>query len=241
MIALVGSELLKLRTLRSTAYAAAALMAIALLTGGLGMGDAGEQGYSTPQELRETILAVGYAAVFFLAVMGAIAAAGEYRHRTISQRFLVSPTRHRVLVAKLATYALVGVGAAIVVTAASAALGEAVLSSKGYTLDLAGAGLRMTAGIVVATAFAAMLGVVVGSITRNPTTAMVAIFGVWIAGKVVGDWIGDAAQYLPFALIENVLGLTTGIAWGYAALALAGLTAGLALLAQRVSVRRDVT
>jgi ABC-2 type transport system permease protein len=130
MIALVHSELLKLRTLRSTAYAAAALLAIALLTASLGMGDAGEKGYSTPEQLRETILAVGYAAVFFLAVMGAIAAAGEYRHRTISQRFLVSPARHRVLLAKLAAYALVGIGTAVVITAVSAALGEAVVSSR---------------------------------------------------------------------------------------------------------------
>jgi ABC-2 type transport system permease protein len=241
MIALVHSELLKLRTLRSTAWTAAALLAITLLTAGLAMGDAGQKGYSTPQELRETILAVGYAAVFFLAVMGALAAAGEYRHRTISQRFLASPDRHRVLLAKLATYALVGVATAVVVTAIGAALGEAVVSSKGYTLDLGAGGLRMTAGIVLATAFAGMLGVVVGALTRNPTTAMVAIFGVWIAGKIIGDWIGDAAQYLPFSLLENVLGLGEGIAWGYAALALAGLTVALGLVAQRVFVRRDVT
>ena len=241
MIALVHSELLKLRTLRSTLWAALALLAIALLTSGLALGDAGEKNLRTPQELRETILAVGYAAVFFLAVMGAIAAAGEYRHRTISQRFLVNPGRHRVLIAKLTAYALVGIGTAVVVTAISAALGQAVVSSKGFTLDLADGGLRMTAGIVLATAFAGMLGVVVGAMTRNPTTAMVTIFGVWIAGKIIGDWIGDAAQYLPFSLLENVLGLGEGIAWGYAALALAGLTVALGLVAQRVFVRRDVT
>jgi ABC-2 type transport system permease protein len=241
MIALVHSELLKLRTLRSTAWTAAALLAIALLTAGLAMGDAGQKGFSTPKELRETILAVGYAAVFFLAVMGALAAAGEYRHRTISQRFLASPARRRVLLAKLAAYTLVGVATAVVVTAIAAPLGEAVVSSKGYTLALGDEGLRMTANIVVATAFAAMLGVIVGAITRNPTTAMVAIFGVWIAGKIIGDWIGDAAQYLPFALLENVLGLTGGLAWGYAILALAGLTAALGVLAQRVFVTRDVT
>ena len=173
MIALVHSELLKLRTLRSTAWAALALLAITLLTAGLALGDAGEKNIRTPQELRDTILAVGYAAVFFLAVLGAIAAAGEYRHRTISQRFLASPARHRVLLAKLAAYALVGTGTAVVVTAVASALGQAVVSSKGYTLDLGDGGLRMTAGIVLATAFAAMLGVVVGAITRNPTTAMV--------------------------------------------------------------------
>jgi ABC-2 type transport system permease protein len=179
--------------------------------------------------------------VFFLIVLGAIAAAGEYRHRTISQRFLASPERRRVLLAKLATYALVAVGTAVAVTAVASVLGEAVASSKGYTLDLGDGGLRMTAGIVVGTLLAGVLGVVVGSITRNPTTAMVAIFGVWIAEKIIGGLLGDAAQYLPFALIETVLGLTGTLAWGYAALALAGLAAALAVVAQTVFAGRDVT
>jgi len=241
MIALVHSELIKLRTLRSTAYAAAGLLLITLLTAGLAMGDAGSKNFSTPAQLRETIAAIGYAAVLFLAVLGAIAASGEYRHRTISQRFLASPARGRVLLAKLVAYAVVAVATALVVTAIGAALGEAVVSSKGYSLELGEAGLRLTAGIVVATALAAMLGVVVGSITRNPTTAMVAIFGSWMIEKIAGGWFGDVAQYFPFALIENTLGLISPMAWGYAALALAGLTAALAVLAQRVFVPRDVT
>ena len=241
MIALVHSELIKLRTLRSTAYAAAGLLLITLLTAGLAMGDAGSKNFSTPAQLRETIAAIGYAAVLFLAVLGAIAASGEYRHRTISQRFLASPARGRVLLAKLVAYAVVAVATALVVTAIGAALGEAVVSSKGYSLELGEAGLRLTAGIVVATALAAMLGVVVGSITRNPTTAMVAIFGSWMIEKIAGGWFGDVAQYFPFALIENTLGLISPMAWGYAALALAGLTTALAVLAQRVFVPRDVT
>jgi len=212
-----------------------------LLTAGLATGDAGQKGYRTAAQLRETILAVGYAAVFFLAVLGAIAAAGEYRHGTISQRFLANPARGRVLAGKLAAYFIVGTGTALVVTAVASALGQAVVSSKGYTLDLGDAGLRLAAGIVVATAFAAALGVLVGSLTRNPTTAMVAIFGTWIAEKIAGDWLGSAAQYLPFHLIENVLGLTPSLAWGYAALALAGVTAALAVVALRVFVPRDVT
>jgi hypothetical protein len=145
---------------------------------------------------------------------------------------------YRVLVAKLGAYAVVGAGTAVVVTAIASALGQAVVSSKGYTLDLGGAGLRMAAGMVIATMLAGRLGVVVGSITRNPTIAMVAVFGAWMVEKIAGGWFGDVAQFFPFALIENVLGLTTPMAWGYAALALAGVTAGLALLVQRLGFRR---
>ena len=241
MIALVRSELLKLRTLRSTAYATAGLLLITLLTAGLAMGDAGSENFSTPAQLRDTIVAIGYAAVFFLAVLGANAAAGEYRHRTISQRFLASPARRRVLVAKLITFALAGLAVGLAVTAIAAPLGEAVVSSKGLTLDLGDAGLLMAAHVAVATVLGGMLGVVVGSLTRNPTTAMVVIFGVWIAEKIAGGWLGDAGQYLPFTLIESTLGLIKPMAWGYAALALTGVITALGLVAQRVTVPRDVT
>jgi ABC-2 type transport system permease protein len=216
-------------------------MAITLLTAGFAMGDAGQKGFSTPAQLRETVLAVGYAAVFFLAVLGAIAAAGEYRHGTISQRFLASPARGRVLAAKLTAYSIVGAGTAVVVTAVATVLGQAVVSSKGYTLDLASGGARMAAGIVVATVLAGLLGVIVGFITRNPTTALVAVFGGWIGEKIAGDWLGTAAQYLPFHLVENVLGLTPSLAFGYAVLALAGITAALGVVALKVFAPRDVT
>jgi ABC-2 type transport system permease protein len=241
MTALIRSELLKLRTLRSTLWAAGALLAVALLTAGLAMGDAGSKGYSSPSELRETIAAIGYAAVFFLAVLGANSVAGEYRHGTISQRFLANPARRRVLVAKLVTYALVGAVVGLVVTALSAPIGEAVVSAKGLTLDLGDAGPRLFASIAVAAALAGMLGVVIGALTRNPTIAMVAIFGVWIAEKIAGGWLGDIGQYLPFTLVENTLGLIHPMGWGSAALTLAGLIAALALVAQRVVTPRDVT
>ena len=122
-------------------------------------------------------------------------------------------------------------------TAIAAPLGEAVVSSKGYTLDLGDAGLLMAGHIAVATVLGGMLGVVVGALTRNPTTAMVVIFGVWIAEKIAGGWLGEAGHYLPFTLIESTLGLIKPMAWGYAALALSGVIAGLGLAAQRLPCR----
>ena len=87
-----------------------------------------------------------------------------------------------------------------------------------------------------------MLGVVVGALTRNPTTAMVAIFGVWIAEKIVGGWLGAGWALPPVhAASRTCSGCTSRMSWGYAALALAALTAALALVAQRGSVPRDVT
>jgi ABC-2 type transport system permease protein len=241
MTALVRAELLKLRTLRSTAWAAASLLVITVLTSTLALGEAGEKGYRTPAELRETVIAIGYTAVFFMVVLGAVAAAGEYRHRTVSQRFLISPARGRVLGAKLAAYGLAGAITTLVVTVLGAGLAELVVSSKGYTLDLGDAGLRLAAGAALAGGLAGMLGVVAGFLTRNPTTAMVAIFGTWIGEKIVGGWLGAGGRFLPYQLVENVLGLPAALSFGAAAAALAAVTAALALVAQRVVLPRDVT
>ena len=48
----------------------------------------------------------------------------------------------------------------------------------------------MAAGAGIAGALAGMLGVVAGFLTRNPTTAMVAIFGTWIGEKIAA--VGSA-------------------------------------------------
>jgi ABC-2 type transport system permease protein len=233
MTALVRAELLKLRTLRSTYWAAGALFVTMLAVAIPALGSAGKD-FHTPAELRETVIAIGYVAVFFLAVLGAMASAGEYRHGTISQRFLAVPARSRVLAAKLVAFALVGAVTTFAVTGLGAAIGQAVVSSKGYTLGLADEGASMLAGAALAGAAAGMLGVVAGFLTRNPTTAVVAIFGTWMVEKIAG-------VPGPFTLAESVLGLESPLSLGVAAGLLAAVTAALAVVAQRVVIPRDVT
>jgi ABC-2 type transport system permease protein len=233
MTALVRAELLKLRTLRSTYWAAGALFATMLGVAIPALGSAGED-FHTPTALRDTVIAIGYVAVFFLAVLGAMAAAGEYRHGTISQRFLTTPARQRVLFAKLVAFGVLGAVTTFVLTGLGAAIGQAVVSSKGYTLGLADEGVSMMAGAALAGAAAGMLGVIAGFLTRNPTTAVVAIFGTWMGEKIAG-------LPGPFTLAESVLGLESPLSFGVAVGALAAVTAGLALVAQRVVLPRDVS
>ena len=199
MTALVRAELLKLRTLRSTAYAAAAPAPHhARDRPASPWATRGSKGFSTPEQLRETILAIGYSAVFFLAVLGRERGGG----RVPPPHDLPALPRQPgpppgAAGAKLVAYALLGAVVGLVVTAIGAAIGEAVVSSKGYTLDLA--------GDVAAPVRQHRPGHRAGGharrhrrpLTRNPTTAMVVIFGVWIAEKIAGGWLGGAGHYLP--------------------------------------------
>jgi hypothetical protein len=63
---------------------------------------------------------------------------------------------------------------------------------------------------------------------------MAAIFGTWMVEKMAG-LLG------PFTLVEGVLGLEGPLSLGVAVAALAALVAGLALVARRVVLPRDVT
>ena len=242
MTALVRAELLKLRTLRSTAWAAAALLVITVLTGTLAMGDAGEKGYRTPDQLRETVIAIGYTAVFFMVVLGAVAAAGEYRHRTISQRFLVSPDRGRVLAAKLAAFGLVGFVTALFVTVAGRRPGRAGRQLQG----LHARPRRRRAAHRGRRRARRRAGGDAGRRRRLPHPQP-------------DDRHGGDLRHLdrredrrrvarrgrrascPTRCIENVLGLPAALSFGAAAAALVALTAALALVARRTVLPRDVT
>ncbi len=103
---LLSSELLKLRTIR-TSYllllGSAAISAIAA-AGFVGSGnvDRGDQ---------DPALALGQGASFgtlFVAVLGILIVTNEYRHGPIMTTFLSEPRRVRVLLAKLAAAAIVG-------------------------------------------------------------------------------------------------------------------------------------
>ena len=242
MTALVRSELLKLRTLRSTAVVLMGLLGIVAITLIASLSEAGGKDSSTPEELRDPILLLGYVTALFLVAMAANASAGEFRHRTISQRFLCTPARGRVLIAKLATYALAGAVVAAVVMAVAIAVSDPVLNGKDLSLGLGGDELtRMVGGVVIGTTVFAMLGVVVGMVSRNPTTAMVAIFGLLLTELLLGGLVGAPAHYFPFALLQSVLGLTDDTSWELAAILLGAMAVTSAVVAWRVFLGRDVT
>ncbi len=115
MSRLVRAELVKLRTTRPV-YGLAAVMAIfAVLTVAANITSAGRQGTPALSAASLPMLATAPATllssvVLLLAILGT---AGEFRHQTITQAFLVTPNRGRVVTAKLAAY---GLTLAIVVT-----------------------------------------------------------------------------------------------------------------------------
>jgi ABC-2 type transport system permease protein len=119
---LLSAELLKLRSVRSPWLLLAASQLLTLV----GVGGLIASGADV--DLVETwSMAVGHAGLASLLslVLGIQAVAGEHRHKTITDTYLITPRRDRVILAKLGVYTAVGFafGVAAALTALIATAG----------------------------------------------------------------------------------------------------------------------
>jgi len=177
---------------------------------------------------------VGLVALFSL-LLGILATAGEYRHRTITDTFLAVPRRGRVMTAKLAAASAAGLlfGAAAALTA--------LVTTVLWGSQLSGAVGRTVAGGIAWNVLFAALGVGLGALITNLMAAVAAALA-WLAlvEGIVAQLIGDAGKWLPFAL-----GLAAedrgGPAQWQALLALAGYAGVFAAAGTAVTARRDIT
>jgi ABC-2 type transport system permease protein len=246
MNGVIGAEVLKLRTMRSTwlLLAAAVLIVIAGVSGLVVSGGS----LSRTSTADTAVGHVGLASLCAL-ILGILAMAGEYRHKTITDTYLSAPARGRVLAAKLGVYVLAGVGFGLACAVTAVLAATIWWSARGATFHLSGAGVWATiaGGIAWNAAFAA-LGVSLGALIRNVTGA-IAVALAWIAlvetiaGQLLGSGLG---RWLPMGAGE-ALGRVSLVRsaghlsqWGGGAL-LAGYVLVLGALAMSATVRRDVT
>ena len=247
MNGVIRTELLKLTTTRTMRYLALAGLAVAALLGAATAGTAGQDGAAPLGSAASLANALGVSAMpgFLLLIAGVLASAGEYQHRTITQTFLATPHRGRVIAAKLVAVAgaAVPVAVAMMAVAFLAMLPRVVADGAGLDL-LDGAVATAVGGTVLAAALFGIAGVALGALVRSQLAAVVVI-GAWIvvgegvigivAGEAGGRWLpGRAASVIAGS---DVPGLPL---WG-AALLLAAYSAAVASVAAGLTLRRDVS
>jgi ABC-2 type transport system permease protein len=249
MTRLIHAEFTKLRTTRLVYGLAAGMAAFAVLMVVAGVAYSGQQGNpslsadSLPMFVAAPVTLLSGAAL----LLGILGMAGEFRHHTVTQTFLVTPDRGRVVAAKLVAYPLAGIALALTTLAVAAAVAAGWLAAKGMTPSLLDARLgRVVAVALLAAGLCGLVGVGVGALVRNQVAALVGTL-VWVLvvegllmsllnAPSLGKWLPSAAAAAAItspggAHLSRLAGTLLFAAYGIA----------IALAGTRLVVRRDIT
>jgi ABC-2 type transport system permease protein len=233
------SELLKTRTSPATWGFAAVIVLLTALNTSLSLGDPLTQ-VATDAGVRHIFTAGRDFAVLFIA-LGAIGAAGEFRHHTAVPTFLITPARSRVLTAKTLVHACSGLLIALTCVAVQMAIALPWLASTGHAVESWDATVAEPAITAVLAGLAyASLGVALGSLLRNQVVALVVTFGWFaVAENALATITPGISRFLPGGVLSGT-DQSDPLA-APAAIALLGAYAlALCAIAGRTTLRRDI-
>jgi ABC-2 type transport system permease protein len=239
MNALIKTEWRKLASTRTPRIALGGLLAFVMFMAFATMADVGRpDGTPAKEALELLILAPGLFTAIALLLFGAIGAAGEFQHRTITSTYLITPRRERVFAAKVAAYGILG--AAVAAFAVVTAFPIGLATAAGNDVHVAGAGelIWLALGLILGGAAAGASGVAAGTMLRSQTTIVLVLLGwVTIGERMLGLPILPFNSYLTSIRLVGDNGPPAGVG---AALTLAW-TAALVTVAARRFVPRDVS
>ena len=249
MIRLVRTELLKQRTTRvPVAGICAAPMVAGLITFAI-LDLSGKDGNDPlgPDTLVQVIRGPAGVITVIAVLLGVLGMAGEFRHQTITTTFLATPRRRDVVVAKLVAHALTGAMMGLLALAVSAAIAIPWLLSSEVDVRLDGDIARVAAGLVVSTALYGALGVSIGAVVRNQTTAAALVL-IWLLAieGFIGDLLHDKSfvAWLPAAAGRALVHIgpnADGPGAPAAAAVFALYIAGFTVAGIRLTLDRDIT
>ena len=193
------------------------------------------------------LFAQGGGGYLFAIVIGTLGMTQELRHQTLTSTLLAEPRRNRVMVAKMAAYAVVGAvyGAVGVLFGYALALGLLPFKDHG---DLPATAMwQIAGGAVIGCALFAVLGVAIGALIRNQIAAVLGVL-VWVVlvEALLVALLPTVGKWLPGGALNGIL-QATGFndaqylpVWA-GALVLIGYTVVFGVLAAATTQRRDVT
>lgn len=237
-MSLVRSELLKLRTVRTTwTMLGIGLLAEALFAGlyvGLvSLDDVGP--------IDEVLTGTGLLMLMLL-VLGVLAITTEFRHGTASTTFLAEPRRYPVMTAKLAAVLLMGVVTGFAYVAVNGGLALPLFESREGSLPATSDIVSVYAGVVASFALLGAFGLGIGAIVRNQVGAIIAAFAFFFILSTLPELLpGEIGDYFPAQAVGSLHGLPDeGLSQVAGGLVLAGWSLGLVLVGTLLIRHRDL-
>lgn len=276
MMLALASEFQKVFTTRMWWLLAVLLVAyVGVMAGGLGAlfgllatdpgalggsGGAGGQPMPSGAELAPLLYSfassVGYV---FPVLLGALAVTSEFRHRTLTQTFLVTPRRGSALSAKFVSHLVLGAGLGVLGFAATVAAGAGALAlwDLDNGLDVVDTWALIGRGILAMALWGA-IGVGLGAVVPNQVAAIVIVIAFTQFVEPVlrlvasfSDVTAQIAKFLPGAAGDALVGAsfynlasmgsTVSLEWWQGGLVLAGIAVVLAIIGGATTWRRDVS
>jgi len=187
------SELLKLRSTRTTLGLVIGMVALLLLSVLLTGLLSEELSLSTDDNQRD-LLTISGIANLFAALCGVLLVTNEFRFGTIRSTVLVTPRRSLVVGAKVAAGLLAGLALAALAQLLTFGIGYTILSGRGIPIELDGGELaRLLVGGLAAIALWGAIGVGLGTVVRNQVGAVIGLLA-WVL----------FVEHLLFALVPSV-------------------------------------
>lgn len=248
MIAQLRSELFKLRTTRTSRVLLAAMLGLIVLVVCLHVFTlkAGDLSQSVNQpKVFGWGTTIG---ALFGALAGAIGITGEFRHGTVRPTLLGNPDRVRVVIAKAAAAAVVGLGVGLLAAGLVAAIGGIGFAVRGISVTLtAGDFAQLLAGGAAAAALWAVIGTGIGTLIRGQIGAVggLCVWLLLIENILIGN-VPSAARYAPGASAGALAGMVPDagtaklLAPAAGALLLVGYAAAASVLGLGGIERRDI-
>lgn len=243
MVAQIRSELLKIRSTRTTIGLLLGMIALILLTGLLTGLLTHPSGIASKADQRQ-LLSLSSLAGVFSALAGVLLVTSEYRFGTIRPTFLFNPERSHVLAAKVVVGALAGIAFGVLGEAIGWAMGYAILRGRGITVMLSsGDILLLTLGGLTGVALWGAIGAGLGAIIHNQVGAVITLLA-W--GLVVDNLLFGLApsvgRFMPDRASDALMGLRAHhlLSPGAGAITLIAWAGVLGVVGIALSARQDI-
>lgn len=207
MTAQLRSELLKLRTTRTTALLALGAAGLTLFAIGV-EGIAPSATELAQEDTQRKVLSAVTSGVLFATLAGLIAVTTEFRYGTIRPTLLVEPRRRVLAAAKLTAAALTGAafGALSVGLAFGGGLALLAVRGVGFAVSTSHT-LELALGTVAVATLSAVVGAAVGALIRNQTGAILALISyAFVVDAVLFAALPSAGRFLPGKAGDALLG-----------------------------------